>query len=112
MGSKGKHKVKGYQVEDLEDGECTEPASSGLSGSQQLNPSQTRRETLDNTRKDGKYSNNTQRSGKVLKHLHSDRKGKDKFTKTKQRQRSACHCQRHWRNFETRLEKRMTKLTS
>ena len=41
--SKGKHKVKGYQVEDLEDGECTESASS--SGSQQLNPSQARRKT-------------------------------------------------------------------
>ena len=78
--SKGKHKVKGYQVEDLEDGECTEPASNGSSGSQQLNPSQARRKTLNNTRKGGKFLNNTQKSGEGLKHLHSGRKGKDKFT--------------------------------
>ena len=69
--SKGKHKVKSYQVEDLEDGECTESVSSGSSGSQQLNPSQARRKTLNNTRKGGKFLNNTQKGGKVLKHLHS-----------------------------------------
>ena len=78
--SKGKHKVKGYQVEDLEDGECTEPASNGSSGSQQLNPSQARRKTLNVTRKSGKFLNITQKSWKVLKKRHSDRKGKDKFT--------------------------------
>ena len=82
--SKGKHKVKGYHVEDLEDGECTEPASSGSSGSQQLNPYQARRRT----RKSGKYFNNTQRSGEVLKQRHSDREGKDTFTsKTKAEER-------------------------
>ena len=59
--NKGNHKVKSNQVEDLEDGECTEPVSSGLSGSQQLNPSQKRRKTLNNTRKD-KFTNKTRPS--------------------------------------------------
>ena len=86
--SKGNHKVKSNQVEDLEDGECTEPASSGSSGSQQLNPYQARRKTC----KSGKYFNNTQRSGEVLKQRHSDREGKDKFTnKTKAEERMSLH---------------------
>ena len=57
--SKGKHKVKGYQVEDLEDGECTELVSSGSYGSQQHNPSQARRKTLHDTRKFGNFLNDS-----------------------------------------------------
>ena len=79
--SKGNHKVKSNQVEDLEDGECTEPVSSGLSGSQQLNPSQKRRKTLNNTRKD-KFTNKTKAEERLplsetLKKFGGKDKGKD-----------------------------------
>ena len=92
---KGKHKVRSDRFQDLEEGECTEPVNSGLSGSQQHNPTQTRR----------KFTNKT--GGRVLKHGHSGRNGKEKFrSKTKEEEhRSMPKMLKELTNRKTKINK-------
>ena len=90
-------KVRSDRFQDLEDGECTESVSSGLSGSKQQNPFQTRR----------KFTNKT--GGRVLKHRNFGKKGEENFkSKTKEEgHRSMPEMLKELTNRKTKINKNM-----